>query len=437
MVMIKKIVKIVNMKWLLCFCICFLSCCLHINGKTNKNFFFRGAFYQDWMGIKSEDSDLYNRLSSRLKLKFWNKPGDGWTVYLDIRNRYTLGEGSNNQLVIYDARITYDRLKSKLFFSLGQMNLYDTAGIGELTGAVIGYKLSKFLSAGGYAGLEPDIYGTRWDTNYNKFGFFIRYIGAGAKQFSLSLNRVGFDNKTERQFLYSNILLPVRRLFVLYGNLEYELDSKIKTEDRLSRLFLNARINLSRYVDITANYSSGRGLDYHRFLLEQSQDPGIRNSEVERYYYNKTYGARLSFKPIKSIRLFVEKRESEYIDKTIKNHTTRFGLSLANILKSGISLYGVFNINRGDASESDSYYISAARNFGKLSWSMSFANYYNGVRITGQGVPEIFHLPDRQTISTNLFLVFSRFLAVSLEYAYSAREENPEHQFFVRIICRR
>ena len=61
----------------------------------------------------------------RLKLTLWNKPGDGWTVYMDIRNRYTLGDQGKNQLVIYDARISYDGLKSRLFFSLGQMNLYD------------------------------------------------------------------------------------------------------------------------------------------------------------------------------------------------------------------------------------------------------------------------------------------------------------------------
>lgn len=425
-----------NMKpWLLF--MYFLSCWFHMAGETNNGFFFRGAFYQDWMGIKSEDSDLYHRLSSRLKLTLWNKPGDGWTVYMDIRNRYTPGDKGNNQLIIYDARISYDGLKSRLFFSLGQMNLYDTAGIGELTGGVVGYKFSKYLSLGGYAGLEPDIYNTKWEADYNKFGFFIRYLGPGAKQFALSFNRVGFGNETERLFLYSSLLLPVQRVFVLYGNLEYELDSKVNSEDRLSRLFLNVRVNLSKYIDITANFSSGRGLDYHRFLLEKSQDPTIQNNEIERFYYNRTYGARLSIKPTKSIRVFVGRRESELMDKGIKNHTTRFGLSLANLLKTGIFLYGSYNMNRGDASESDSYYISASRRFGKLSWSLSFANYYNGVRISGDGIPEIFHLPDRQTISTNLFLVLSRFLALSLDYAYCAQKENPEHQLFVRFIYRR
>jgi hypothetical protein len=433
MVMTKKMVSM--KKWFLFLCVLF--CSIGISGDTANTFFFRGAFYQDWMGLKNEDTDLYSRLSSRLKLTLFNKPGDGWTVCIDIRNRYTLGDKGKNQLIVYNAHISYNRMKRRLFFSLGQMNLYDTAGIGELTGGVIGYKLSKYLSLGGYAGLEPDIYNTRWDTDYNKYGFFIRYLGPGARQFSVSFNHVGFNQKTERQFLYTRLLLPVQRLFVLYGNMEYELNKKIKSEDRLSRLFLNARVNLSKYFDVTAHFSSGRGLDYHGFLLEQSQDPTIQNSEIERYYYNETYGVRLSFKPTKRIRLFAAKRESERIDKGIKNHSTRFGLSLTNLLKSGISIYGSFNMNRGDSSESDSYYISASRYFGKLSCSLSFANFYNGVRITGEGTPQVFHLPDRQTLSTNFFLVLSRSLAIALDYAYSYQKENKDHQFFVRVILRK
>jgi outer membrane usher protein FimD/PapC len=190
-------------------------------------------------------------------------------------------------------------------------------------------------------------------------------------------------------------------------------------------------------VDVTANYSSGRGLDYHRFLLEQSQDPTIGNSEMERFYYNETYGVRVSIKPVKSVRLFAARRESERVDRGIKNHTTRFGLSLGSILKSGIYLYGSYNMNRGDASESDSYYISASRRFGRLSFSLSFADYYNGVRLTGVGTPEVFHLPDRRTLSANIFMLLSRSLAFSLDYAYSYQKENKDHQFFVRMIFRK
>jgi hypothetical protein len=389
------------------------------------------------MGLKSEGYDLYSRLSSRLKLTLFNKPGNGWTLSVDVRDRYTLAGRGENQLIIYDAKISYNGPKIKLFLSLGQMNLYDTAGIGELTGAIIGYKLNKFLSAGGYAGLEPDIYKNKWDTKYNKYGLFIRYIGSGAKQFSLSFNRLIYDGELERQYLYSSILLPLKRTLVLFGNLQYELNNLTKDEDRLTQLFLNARLNISRFIDITANYSSGRGLDYHYFLLEQSQNPTLQNNEIDRFYYNQTYGVRLSIKPSKRLRVFAARRESEMKDRNIKNHTTRFGLSAANFLNTGMYLYGSYNLNRGDYSESDSYYISTSRNFGKFSLSLSFANYFNGVRMTGKGAPEVFHYPDRKTLSANIFFIVNRHLALSLDYALSFQDQNNEHQVFIRVILRK
>lgn len=418
-----------------------ILCCIGLYAGSGEPFFWRAALYQDFLGFKSEGVDLYSRLSSRLQLTLWHKPGDGWTVSIDVRSRNTLGDKGKSQWIIYDARLSYDRQKSRLFLSLGQMNLYDTAGIGELTGAVIAYKPSRYLSLGGYGGLEPDLYNTTWDTGANKFGLFVRYAGPAARQFALSLNRLGYDGKTERQYLYSSLLFPFKHLFVLYGNVEYELGSRIKSADRLSRLFLNARLNLSQYIDITANYSSGRGLDFRRFLLEQSQDPDLQNgsTEIERYYYNEVYGVRLSIKPTRNVRLYIAKRESERKDRGIENHTLQLGLSLFDILKSGISLYGNYNMNRGDASESDAYYVSVSRSFSRLSLALSFANTFNGVRFVGEGTPQVFHLPERKTISADLSLVLSRALVLALDYAYSTEAQGGDraHQFFIRVIFRK
>lgn len=422
-------------KWFLV--IVLITCCLGTETSQAENFYMAGAFYQDWMGFKYGDSDFYNRLSSRLKLTLINRAGEGWTGFIDFRNRYTMGEAGKDQFIVYDARISYDSVKSKLFFSIGQMNLYDTAGIGQLTGGMVGWKLNKYLSVGGYGGIEPDIYNSRWDLNYQKYGAFIRYLGHGAKQLSLSYNYLSFEGNTERQYLYTAVMLPVKGILVFYGNMEYELGSGIKNEDKLSRLFFNTRVNLSRFVDVTANYSSGRGLDYHRFLLEQSQDPTLQYNEIERYYYSETYGVRLSVKPLKGFRFYVARRQSEQKDKGIKNHSNQFGFSAVDLFKSGVSLYGNYTMNRGDASESDSYYISASRNFGKLSWSLSFSNYYNGIRFIDGEAPEILHLPDQKTISTNFFFILNKALAFSAEYAYSNQPDTSDHQFFIRVIYRK
>jgi hypothetical protein len=407
--------------------------------EKSADFYFRGAFYQDWMGFTSGGDGLYSRLSTRLNLTLWNRPGDGWTIFFDGRDRFAAGEGGENQLLIYDARLAYDSPRSHFFVSLGQMNLYDTAGIGQLAGIMAGYKFGRQLAAGAYGGLANDVYAGKLDSKYQKYGFFARYIGPGARQLSLSYNLVRFENQNERKFLCANLLLPLGRVIMLYGNGEYELEGNVAPGDRLSRLFVNARMNLSRYADLTASYSSGRGMDYHQFLLELSQNPSFQNSEIERFFYNTTYGVRFSFTPLNQLRFHLSRQESKQQDLGIRNHTTGFGFSAGDILHSGITLYGNCNLNRGDSSEADTFYLSAARNFGKVAVNVSFANFFNGVRFASDGTPQVvrIELPGQQTFSGDLFFSLSRTLALSLDYSFLRQAGGSGHQFFVRLMARK
>jgi hypothetical protein len=407
--------------------------------EKEKAFLWRAALYQDWMGFISGDDELVNRLSTRVSLTLWNRPGDGWTISIDARNRFATGEGVENRFLVYDARLAFDSPRSIFFMSLGQMNLYDTAGIGQLAGIMAGFKLGRAVSAGAYGGLANDLYDGKLAFNYQKYGIFTRYTGPGARQFSLSCNLVRFENQVERLFIYSSLLLPLGNFLIVYGNGEYELDGRTAAGDRLSRLFINARANLTRFADVTASFSSGRGMDYHRFLLEQSQDPGLQNSEIERFYYNLSYGLRLTLTPLKHLRLHVSRQESELQDAGIRNHTTGFGFAANDLFRSGISLYGNYNLNRGDASEADTFYFSAARSFGKLSVSLSYANFFNGVRFSEAGTPQLVRiaLPKQQTFSGDLFLALNRSLAMSMNYSYMFQADYSDQQFVVRLILRK
>ena len=101
-------------------------------------------------------------------------------------------------------------------------------------------------------------------------------------------------------------------------------------------------------------------------------------------------------------------------------------------------MHGKYNLNRGGTSEADTYYLSASRDFGKLSVNASYANFFNGVRFAADGTPQVvrIEIPRQQTFSSGLFLAFSRALAVSLDYSYLTRADSAEHQFFVRVIIR-
>jgi hypothetical protein len=427
-------------KKLWCLVPCFLLIVL-VLGSTGQNvpkdFYLRGALYFDWFGAKYEGSDFFHQLSTRLRLEMVNRRGEGWTFLLDTRDRLRLSDKRGNQFILYDARILFDKQGSPLFLSLGQMNLYDTAGIGQLMGGVVGYKLGRDLLLGGYGGLESSIYVNRLENDYQKYGVFARYQGNLGRRLSLSYNTLKYSGSKERQYIYAGTMFPFVKALTLYGNLEYELASHVRSEDRLSRAFVNVRWDPSRAVDMTAFFSSGRGLDYHRHILEKSQDPTLNDTELERFYYSSQYGLRISIKPIQRLRLYVSRLESEQKDLEIRNHTWRFGGSAGDMLKSGVTLHGNYVWNRGEMSESDSYYVALSKDFGRISWHGSFSNTFNGIRYDYRyETPQVIRLNDYRTFTTQFFIPITRMFAASLEYEYFLQEKSNQHLFFVRLILR-
>lgn len=397
----------------------------------------RGGIYLDWFGTQYEDNASSNQFSLRIKSELINKRGSGWNLLIDTRDRLRIGEAAKNQPLVYNARLNYEKTGKPIFLSLGQMNLYDTAGTGQLLGGAFGLKLRSNTLVGAYAGLASSVYISRIDGDYSKQGLFVRYSGGKGRRVVLSFNQLRFSGETERQYLYAGTLFPVSRKLFLYGNAEYEVASQVRKADRLSRMFVNVRWNPAEIIDVTGHFSLGKGLDFRQYLTETSQDPSLNDQELERFYYSKQYGLRVSLKPSKNWRFHVARRESEQKDLGVQNHTWRFGFSAMNLFKAGLSAYGSYSFNRGEISESDSYFISLTKDLGPASLNVSFTNTFNGIRYDSRsGTPTVFHLDDHKTMATHLFLSISRSLGLSAEYQYFLQKEQNQNLFFLRLILR-
>jgi hypothetical protein len=404
---------------------------------ASSAFYQRGTVYLDWNGSRYSDGTLFNQVSLRVRFDLIDRPGQGWTLSLDARDRLGFRGSATNQAIIYSTRLTFDRSGSPFYLSLGQMNLYDTAGIGQLLGGVAGLKVRRDLLVGAYGGLQSTPYVGRLDAKYLKAGAFVRWLGPKGRTLALSYNHLRYDGRAERQYAYANVFLPLAKVFVLYGDAEYELGPNVAGENRLSRLFASARFDLGRWADLTASYSSGQGLDFHRFLIEASQDPTLNDRNVERFYYTGYYGVRMSFKPAATVRLSVSRQQSERKDLGILNHTWRFGASAWNILGRGLSVVADYALNRGDLAESDSYYASLTKDFGRFSLTGSYSNSFNGLRFDSSGgEPQVIHLNDSRNISLGALARLGRDLTASVEYGGFLESGSNEHFLFVRLIYR-
>ena len=189
---------------------------------------------------------FFNQASVRLKFDLIDPPGQGWTLSLDARDRVGIRDRTTNQLILYSARLTYDKPGSRFSLSVGQMNLYDTAGIGALLGGMAGFKLGRDVLVGAFGGLESTPYIARLDSKYIKAGAFVRWLGPQGRTVGLTVSQLWFDGSVERRFAYANVFLPVRKVLVVYGDAEYELGSHVAGANRLSRVFGNVRLDLGR-----------------------------------------------------------------------------------------------------------------------------------------------------------------------------------------------
>ncbi len=401
------------------------------------SFYHRGTVYLDWHGSRYSDGTLFNQVSARLRFELIERPGQGWTLTLDARDRLGFRGETSNQVILYTARLTFDRADSPFTLSVGQMNLFDTSGIGSLLGGLAGYKVLKNMLLGAYGGLESTPYIARLDTKYLKGGAFLHWTGSRGRSLAFSYNHLIYDGRTERQYAYANVFLPVRKILVLYGDAEYELGNRVASANRLSRLFGNVRVNLGKWADLTGTYSSGKGLDFHRYLIELSQDPTLIDQDVERFYYTGYYGLRLSVKPVSGLRLSVARQRSEQKDRGVVNATWRFGASAWNIFGRGLSIVGDYAMNRGDLSESDRYYVSLTKDFERFSLSASFSNSYKGLRLdAGGGEPQWIALDNYRNVSLGALVRINRALSVSLEYGGFLQSGLDEHFLFFRLIYR-
>ena len=404
---------------------------------SGPSFYQRGTVYLDWNGSRYSDGMIFNQASVRVRFDLINRPGQGWTLALDARDRVGFRGATANQVILYNARLTFDRAGSPFYLAAGQMNLYDTAGIGALLGGIAGYKIQDNFLIGAYGGLESTPYINRIDSKYFKAGAFFHWTGSKGRTLALSYNHVTYDGQVERQYAYANIFFPFKKIFVLYGDAEYELGSHVGGENRLSRIFGSLRFNLGRWADLTGSYSSGKGLDFHRYLVEASQDPVLNDQNIERFYYTGYYGLRLSLKPAATVRLSVTRQQSEQKDLGIVNNTWRFGASAGNILGQGFSVAGNYALNRGDLSESDTYHVSLTKDFDRFSLTGSFSNSFNAIRYDSSGgEPTPIHLNDYKNVSLGALVRINRGLTVSLEYGGFLQSGLNEHFLYFRLIYR-
>jgi len=151
---------------------------------------------------------------------------------------------------IYEAALRYENPDRPWEFGVGRMTARELRGIGFIDGGYAKYKLSPQFFAGAFAGTEPDLENTEFQTDVTKGGVFTAYdrkVGR-TKRLTATLGLAGtYENgQIDREFIYQQVNYFYGSRFRAYESTEINVyrdwlkDKQDKSLD-LASVLLNAR----------------------------------------------------------------------------------------------------------------------------------------------------------------------------------------------------
>ncbi len=168
----------------------------------------------------------------------------------------------------YQMGLFYSNPKSRYQMGFGRLFLPWASSLGTLDGGYIARRMSPSVTAGFFAGSNPDP--TQWNyaPNRQTTGAFVNiekgnYDAAHwSGTFGVALSRVNW--RPERQYLFMENNYSLGQMFSIFQNLEADyLNPKLMngaTGAQLSRSFLTLRIQPKRRISFDLNHNYFRGL---------------------------------------------------------------------------------------------------------------------------------------------------------------------------------
>jgi hypothetical protein len=166
---------------------------------------------------------------------------------------------------LYEMAMLYDNPLAAFSYGVGRMLVRELRGIGYLDGAFGRYRLSSAVSAGVFAGTEPDLQNTKFRSDVTKAGAFAVYEKrvADANRFAATVSLAGaYDNgEIDREFVYQQINYTHGSRFNIYESTEVNVNrgwlKKAENADlKVASFLLNTRYAFNRLLALSLGYDS-------------------------------------------------------------------------------------------------------------------------------------------------------------------------------------
>jgi AMIN domain len=225
-------------------------------------------------GAKTSQTDgpgyNYGDVMTAVSYELSDRETDGVEYGLDMRHAAYTVQGRAPRVSIYTGFVGTRLAGGALKARVGHLWLDDLGGLGAVAGAHLEGRSQATVPtsglgrwrAGVFGGLEPNVYTLGYGASVRKAGAYGVLEGGRGRRHVAGYVNIHNGALTERSVLSVTNFLPVGAVSV-YQAAEYDLSPIAggRGHDGLTYFFSNARVNVSRRLELLGTVSRGRSVD--------------------------------------------------------------------------------------------------------------------------------------------------------------------------------
>ncbi len=300
------------------------------------------------------------------------RDSDGLVYGFDFRHAHDASGARTDRFSVYEGYVGVRAAGGRMMARGGHLWLNELGSLGSMAGALVEVRsrpdiLSNVsaVRAGGFAGLEPNVYESGYVNDVHKYGAYVAFDGDQARRQAIGLVNVTHGSMTERSVLTGTNFLPVGRKFFLYQAAEVDLSAPGGQSHRGLNYFLtNVRVAPTLRVDVQGNFTRGRSIDARGITEDTLNGRIVTPATIEGYLY-ESMGGRVSVEVVSGVRLHggYSRDKNNRDDRPASRFT--FGGYAGNVAKSGFDISGSDSYVDRATGPYHSRYLSVGRQLGR------------------------------------------------------------------------
>jgi len=297
---------------------------------------------------------------------------DGLVYGVDFRHSHDGSGVRADRVSLYEGYVGLRAASGRMMARAGHLWLNELGSLGSMAGAAVELRSSPDIlsnvsrvRAGGFAGLEPNVFEAGYVHDVRKYGAYVAFEGEQARRQGIGIVSIKHGALAERSVITGTNFLPVGRKFFMYQAAELDVTAPGGQSHRGLNYFLtNVRVAPTQRVDVQGNFTRGRSIDARGITEDSLNGRTVTPATIEGFLY-ESMGGRVAVEVIPGVRLNAGyARDKNNRDDRPSSRVTIGGYA-GNVAKSGFDVSGSDSYVHRVTGPYHSRYVSVGRQLGR------------------------------------------------------------------------